>query len=242
MRVRVRPYICLWHMPALASCPPWVFATLRGAIRADMSLILRIASSNVKRPEESSPSLTYGLDTMPHPTLPNKEPARTRHISNNVENGQRGVTGTTHIVAFSRMTHAGNKAYILSSNSVYTILHIMHNTAFVSAYISSINHHPDKSQSIHTLESTPLNSVKTVRPNIRWLLEPLGDSRKMYAQDMVLQSSQSARCTRQLCFQQYCAQPRHTLSTVATSEYFPNCISEIYDKRSRLTTSQMFKS
>ena len=51
-----------------------------------------------------------------------------------------------------------------------------------------------------------------------------------YGHNMALQSPQSARCTRRLYCQHYCTQLRRILSTVATSENFPKCISGIYDK------------
>ena len=52
----------------------------------------------------------------------------------------------------------------------------------------------------------------------------------MYGHNVVFQSPQSARCRRQLCFQDYGTQHRHTLSTVAILENFPKCISNICDK------------
>ena len=60
-------------------------------------------------------------------------------------------------------------------------------------------------------------------------LEPLEDCGSVYGHNMVFQSPQSARCTRQLCFQHYCTQQRHTLSIVAILENSPKCISDIYD-------------
>ena len=52
----------------------------------------------------------------------------------------------------------------------------------------------------------------------------------VYGHSMVFQSPQSARCTRQLCFQHYCFQQKDTLSIVAILENFPKCISDIYDR------------
>ncbi|KAI0237675.1 hypothetical protein LSAT2_011748, partial [Lamellibrachia satsuma] len=60
--------------------------------------------------------------------------------------------------------------------------------------------------------------------------EPLEDFGSEYGHNMALQSPQSARCTRRLYCQHYCTQLRRILSTVATSENFPKCISGIYDK------------
>ncbi|KAK2171886.1 hypothetical protein NP493_1016g02121 [Ridgeia piscesae] len=42
------------------------------------------------------------------------------------------------------------------------------------------------------------------------LLEPLEDCGSVYGHNMVLQSPQSARCTRQLYLKHYCTQRRHT--------------------------------
>ena len=61
-------------------------------------------------------------------------------------------------------------------------------------------------------------------------LERLEDCGSVYGHSMVFQSPQSARCTRQLCFQHYCIQQKHTLSIVAILENLPKCISDIYDK------------
>ncbi|KAK2181082.1 hypothetical protein NP493_413g02023 [Ridgeia piscesae] len=44
-------------------------------------------------------------------------------------------------------------------------------------------------------------------------LEPLEDCGSVYGHNIVFQSPQSARCTRQLCFQHYCTQQRHSLSS-----------------------------
>ena len=94
---------------------------------------------------------------------------------------------------------------------------------------------------------TPLNSVKNftylaallhLTTPLMWKLTivfklPLERSEEcgsVYGQSMVFQSPQSARCTRQLCFQHYCIKQKHTPSIVAILENFPKCISDIYEK------------
>ena len=61
-------------------------------------------------------------------------------------------------------------------------------------------------------------------------LEHLEDCGSVYGHNMVFQYPQSAKCSRQLYFQHYCIQQRHTLSTVAILENFPKCLSDIYEK------------
>ena len=63
----------------------------------------------------------------------------------------------------------------------------------------------------------------------------------VYGHNMVFQSPQSGRCTRQLCFQHYCTQQRHTLSIVAILENSTKCISDIYDKSCRSHGKITFK-
>ena len=89
----------------------------------------------------------------------------------------------------------------------------------------------------------PQNQLRTSHT---WAaLEPLEDCGSMYGHNMVFQSPQSAKCTRQLCFQHYCTQQRHTFSTIAILENFPKSISDIYGKSCgshRKITFQMLKS
>jgi len=74
-------------------------------------------------------------------------------------------------------------------------------------------------------------SDNTTDEEINNRIGSLEDSVSACGHNMALQTPERARCTRQLCFQ-HCTQLRHTLSTIATLQNFPKCISGIYDKSS----------